>query len=97
MRKNQHQIRSSRDLGQVIIAARKRRGLSQRQIADALGVSQAWVSRVEQGKQRAWIGQVLRLMVYLGITLDCTIQDDVVGTSRSAGAHGQPNIDDLVD
>ena len=89
-------IRSSRDLGQVIAAARRRLGLSQRQLADAVGVSQAWVSEVEQGKQRAWIGQVLRLMVYLQIDLSCSIKGDARSAVLSdVGKH--PNIDELVD
>lgn len=70
-----YRIGSSRDLGQVIAAARRRHGLTQREVAEALGVTQAWVSRVEQGRQRAWVGQVLRLMTHLGITLNCTIGD----------------------
>jgi len=98
MRKKQHRIRSSRELGQVIAAARRQRGMTQRQIADAMGVTQAWVSNVEQGKQRAWVGQVLRLMAHLGITLDCTIQDDdsMPAIPASAGSK-YPNINDLVD
>lgn len=97
MKKDQHIIRSSRDLGQLISAVRRHRGLTQQQVADVLGMTQAWVSRVEQGKQRAWVGQVLRLMAYLGIVLNCTIQDDdsVVVASRKADAH--LNIDDIVD
>jgi transcriptional regulator with XRE-family HTH domain len=78
MRLSHQRVRSSRDLGQVIAAARRRKGLTQRQVAGALGVTQAWVSRLEQGKQRAWVGQVLRLMAYLGIDLDCTLRDDIV-------------------
>lgn len=96
MHKGQHRIRSSRDLGQMIAVARLRRGLTQRQVAEALGVTQAWVSRVEQGKQRAWIGQVLRLMAYLGIAIDCTIQEAASG-SEASPADTYPNIDEIVD
>ncbi len=91
-------IRSSRDLGQLIAATRRRRGLSQRQVADALGATQAWISRVEQGQQRAGIGQVLRLMSHLGITLTGAISDSAVKASakRMAGkAH--PDINRVVD
>ena len=41
--------------------------LSQRDVARELGVTQAWVSRVERGQQKAWIGQVLRLAAWLEI------------------------------
>lgn len=80
-------VRSSRDLGQVIAAARRRQGLTQHDVALALGATQAWVSRVEQGSQRAWVGQVLRLMSHLGIKLDCTTGDTAMPSA----------IDDIVD
>ena len=89
-------IRSSRDLGQVISAARRRRGLSQRQVADSVGVSQPWISEVERGKQRAWIGQVLRLMTFLGIDLICAIRSDSSTPVDSDTTGKHPNIDDLV-
>lgn len=93
----QQRIRSSRDLGQVIAAARRRRNLTQRQVAGALGVTQAWVSGVEQGKQRAWVGQVLRLMAYLAIDLSGTIRDDFPASPAPGKAGAHPNLDDLVD
>ena len=91
------QIRSSRDLGQVIAAARRRRGLTQRQVAAALGVTQAWISKVEQGKQRAWVGQVLRLMAWLGIDLTCAIREDSTTIRAPRAARSQPRLDDIVD
>lgn len=97
MRITHQRIRSSRDLGQLIAAARRRRGLTQREVADALGVTQAWISEVEQGKQRAWVGQVLRLMACLGIDLACTIRDDSSASPVPGGADEHPNIDDVVD
>jgi HTH-type transcriptional regulator/antitoxin HipB len=97
MKPASQQVRSSRDLGQVIAAARRRRGLTQRQVAAALGVTQAWISRVEQGKQRTWVGQVLRLMAWLGIDLACAIREDSK-TSRAPNAgRSHPKLDDIVD
>jgi transcriptional regulator with XRE-family HTH domain len=62
-------IRGSQDLGQLIATARRKKGLSQRQVADALKVTQAWVSHVERGSQMARIGQVLRLAAYLEVPI----------------------------
>lgn len=62
-------VRSPQDLGQLIAQARRQRGQSQRKLAAEFGVTQAWLSRVEQGYQKTWIGQVFRLAVYLGIEL----------------------------
>lgn len=67
-------IRSSQQLGKLIAAARRRKKMSQRNIASELGVTQAWISRVERGQQKAWIGQVLRLATCLGVELTGSIQ-----------------------
>ena len=41
---------SAADVGKIIMAARRHRGLSQTELARAIGATQAWVSEVEQGK-----------------------------------------------
>lgn len=89
-----HSIRSPQDLGALLAQARKRRGLSQRQLAAEFGVSQAWISRVEQGYQKTWIGQVFRLAVYLGVELSA-------GSGRSenranSAPMNYPDLDQLV-
>jgi transcriptional regulator with XRE-family HTH domain len=62
-------IRSSQQLGKLIAVARRQKKLSQREVATQLGVTQAWISKVERGQQKAWIGQVLRLVSWLEIDL----------------------------
>jgi ribosome-binding protein aMBF1 (putative translation factor) len=69
-------IRSSQDLGALIVSARRRRGLSQRDVAKELGVTQAWISRVERGNQKCWIGQVLRLASFLDVNLIGELKSD---------------------
>jgi transcriptional regulator with XRE-family HTH domain len=84
-------IHGSQDLGQLIAAARRRKGLSQRQVADTLKVTQAWVSRVERGSQKAWIGQVLRLAAFLDVQFwgspDSDAETQVNAGTRSSPAH----------
>jgi y4mF family transcriptional regulator len=60
---------SSAEVGKIISAARRQRGLTQAELARASGVTQAWISQVEQGKDNAQIGKVLRLLSYLGVRL----------------------------
>lgn len=88
-------VRSSQDVGQLIAAARRRRGLSQREVAEALGVTQAWISRVERGQQKAWIGQVLRLAGFLNVRLTGSIVD-TSSTSTEAEKQVYPDLDDLL-
>src|SRR5882757_6235308 len=61
---------SAADVGKIIIAARRHRGLTQTELARAIGGTQSWVSEVEQGKDTAQIGKVLRTLSYLGVRLN---------------------------
>jgi y4mF family transcriptional regulator len=60
---------SPAEIGRIVVAARRHRGLTQAGLARAAGVTQAWISQVEQGKDNAQIGKVLRLLSYLGVRL----------------------------
>jgi len=44
-------------------------------VAKNLGVTQKWLSQVEQGKQLGRIGQVLRLAVWLGLEITARLPD----------------------
>lgn len=95
--KNLHSIRSPQDLGVLLAQARKRRGQSQRQLAADFGVSQAWISRVEKGYQKTWIGQVFRLAVYLGVELTAgQTGDDRAENASKARADSYPDLNQLV-
>lgn len=91
-----HPIRSPQDLGALIAQARKLRGQSQRQLAAEFGVSQAWLSRVEQGYQKTWIGQVLRLATYLGIDLTAGSPKPSVDGKASKRSTEYPDLNNLV-
>ena len=43
-------VDSPEALGQVLRAARRRRGLTQQELAETLGASRDWVNRVERGR-----------------------------------------------
>jgi ribosome-binding protein aMBF1 (putative translation factor) len=91
-------VRSPQDLGHLIAQARRQRGQSQRQLAAELGVTQAWLSRVEQGHQKAWIGQVFRLSVYIGIelTAQTPASKDASSEPKNSPAEDYPDINQLI-
>jgi y4mF family transcriptional regulator len=64
------QTRTSRDLGVVIRAARREQGMTQAQLAAAVGVARSWVIAVERGKSTAEVGLVLRTLAVLGLVAD---------------------------
>ena len=69
-------IDAAADIGRVLHLARKERGWTQQQLADAAGVSRDWVVRVEQGNGRVEVQLVLRTLSALGMAMS-------VATSRS--------------
>lgn len=60
---------SAAEVGKIIAAARRHHKLTQAELARAIGATQAWVSEVEQGKETAQIGKVLRTLSHLGVRL----------------------------
>ena len=87
-------IRSIQDLGGLIASARRRRGLSQRDVAKELGVTQAWISRVERGNQKCWIGKVLRLAAFLDVGLVGEVSPGKKSEARPKGDY--PDLDTLL-
>lgn len=85
-------ISSSKDLGTVLTRARKKQGLSQREVAARLGVTQKWISAVEQGKSRAWIDKVLELSYFLGVQLYATGS----GNSTDVQVTDEPSIEEIL-
>ena len=60
-------IDTASQLGMVIRAERKRRGLTQAELAEWCNVGINFVSEVERGKETAEIGKILRLIQKLGL------------------------------
>ena len=58
------------DLGSLIRARRKEKGLTQTQLAGLCGVSLRFVSEVERGRPTAGVGLVLHLCARLGLDVD---------------------------
>jgi y4mF family transcriptional regulator len=62
-------VQTAAQIGGVIVTARRHRGLTQVQLARETGVTQAWLSQIEKGKDNAQLGKVLRILSYLGVRL----------------------------
>jgi HTH-type transcriptional regulator / antitoxin HipB len=65
-------VSGSRQLGAVVRAARRDRGLSQSALAAASGVSRAWLARFEGGHPAASLEPVFRVLDTLGLGLAVT-------------------------
>lgn len=65
----QHPIRTTLQLGQLLLSARKQQGLSQAELAARLGLSQARISQLEQQPETITALQLLQLTSVLGLEL----------------------------
>lgn len=65
----QHHIRTTLQLGQLLLSARKHQGLSQAKLAARLGLSQARISQLEQQPETLTALQLLQLTSVLGLEL----------------------------
>lgn len=54
-------LKTPKEIGAALRARRKALGLTQAAAASRIGSTQRWVSQIENGKERAEIGAVLRL------------------------------------
>lgn len=62
-------MKSVADLGLMVYGIRQRSGLSQRDLAGRLGVSQRYLSELENGKPKVLNDQFFAVMEKLGIEL----------------------------
>ena len=67
--KNNAQHHHIMTIGMAIAAERKRRGLTQTQLAELSSTSINFVSQIERGKQTAQIGKVIGILHILGLQL----------------------------
>lgn len=63
-------ITDSRELGHLVRERRRQRNLSQRKLAEAIGVSRHWVMALERGNAGAELGLVLKTLSVLGLRVD---------------------------
>lgn len=65
-------IRRFRDLGAVIKAVRRSRGVRQDELAEDLAITRNYLQELENGKPTLYISRLFRALNKLGITLTVT-------------------------
>ena len=88
-------IRTAADLGALIRERRFKLGMDQSDLAEKAGTSRKWIVEVEQGKQRAEIGLVLRTLKALGVSLDIGV--DRTQKVSAASESGNVDINNILD
>ena len=88
-------IRTAADLGALIRERRVKLGMDQSDLAEKAGTSRKWIVEVEQGKQRAEIGLVLRTLKALGVSLDIGV--DRTQKVSAASESGNVDINNILD
>jgi len=83
-------LQTPTDFGLVIRSRRRELGLTQRALAEQVGVSRQWIVEVEKGKPRAEAGLLLRALRVLGIRL-------VVDSGDRDRPEGAPPLDIDID
>ena len=87
-------IKDSFTLGQVIQQSRLRQGLSQRDLAGMLGISQKWVWEMEQGKPGILMERLFMILEKTGVTLaaefDAEREIDLPENKMTGSARKEP-------
>ncbi len=100
-------------IGRRLRLLRKTNNLSQREVADAIGLPQSNLSRIENGKQRLNLTLLTRMLSIYELTIQdffareeaaaaagdalSAREHQLVESYRRLGAHDQHEIDDFVD
>lgn len=72
-------------LRRFVLYLRRRRGWNQAQLAEAVGRSQQWVSKMESGRTEASVGDVVAALLALGASVAVRPADT---PQRDGRAHG---------
>ncbi len=70
------EVHTVRDLGAAVRQARRRRGMSQAELAERAGVSREWLVRLEQGHPRLETQLVLDTLAAVGLTVLTTSKEE---------------------
>ncbi len=66
-------VRSGQDLGRAIADIRSRRGLTQQQVADKVGLTRGYLAKIETGRSVTLLDHLLRILRRLGATVTITL------------------------
>ncbi len=77
---------------EIVTATRKRRGISQKQAALELGISQSLLSHYEKGIRECNLDFLVKLSDYYGVSCDYLLGHSTAKSSRSASAQRQRSM-----
>jgi transcriptional regulator with XRE-family HTH domain len=63
------------DFGRTIAEGRRVAGVTQQELADAVGVDRTYLSRIEQGNPSIQLEHVFKMLQHLGIKIEGTMSD----------------------
>jgi HTH-type transcriptional regulator / antitoxin HipB len=90
------EIRSPADLGSTVRGRRTELRLTQADVAEAAGVSRAWLIDLEKGKPTVELSRVLGVLDALGLTVDLRPADSTSPDSPSALTEAAVDLDVLL-
>ncbi len=90
------QLRTTRDVGAFVRDARRRRDLTQEELARRAGVTRRWLSGLEAGKPRTDLGLVLATFAALEIELDAQNAPTKSGGAEAKRSGGPVDLDELL-
>ena len=70
-------VRSSADLGRTIADIRRRRGITQEELAREAGIGRPSLSKLESGRSTRVLEHLLRLLRRLGATVTISFEDQL--------------------
>jgi HTH-type transcriptional regulator / antitoxin HipB len=93
-------VRNARELGALVRDARRRRGMTQKEVALTAGVDRSWLARLEAGSENPTLTNLLAVVAALGLALvvaDTELGAQVVtgSTERNLGKP-KPTLDDVL-
>lgn len=77
-------IHTPRELGQLVREQRQQAGISQRMLAEFVGVSRQWVIALERGNAGAEFGLVLKALAAVGLRIDVGARSPTPSVDRVA-------------
>jgi DNA-binding XRE family transcriptional regulator len=83
-----HEVDPPVILAANVLRVRTERGMTQAQLAEAIGVAQPRIAEVERGDANPRLSTLSKIAHALGITLSELLEDNLYGNSSSASAAG---------
>ncbi len=85
------------DMGARIAELRAARGVSQRQLADHLGVDGSALSRIESGDRGLAVGELVAIAEFLAVDMEALLTDDSVAAPLFRNEGGDAEARDAME